>query len=244
LKDIDYTAKLIAHRGIYNNKNIPENSLAAFNFALKYKVPIELDLQLSKDNKIVVFHDESLKRMTGIKGRVRDYNYDDLKKFNLLGTSEKIPLFSEVLALVNNKVLLDIEIKKSFNTKMMMNELFKLLDDTKQEYIIKSFDFRYLLWLKHNRKEVIRGLLAGYCRKMPWYYKLFKIFSIYLYGLSLIKPDFIAYDLRNIDYKRLRKLQNKGIKILTWTIRDDQDMKRAIKYKVDGYIVENMWEIK
>ena len=59
----------IAHRGMFDNIKIPENSLSSFKKALKYNYSIELDIQLTKDNILVVFHDSNLKRMTGINMR-------------------------------------------------------------------------------------------------------------------------------------------------------------------------------
>ena len=245
MKDnINYTNILIAHRGIYDNVTIPENSIKAFKLSIKKKIPIELDLQLTKDDKIVVFHDENLNRMTGINGKIKNYNYEELKKLNLLNTNEKIPLFSEVLKITDNKVLLDIEIKKGFNTKKMMTELFRLLDQTNQEYIIKSFDIRYLLWLKKNRPNVIRGLLASKYKKLPWYKRIISFPSSHLLGVNIIKPDFIAYNLKYINYKKLKKLKRKGIKIFAWTIKNEELMNKAKKYKVDGFIADSIWNIK
>ena len=68
-----------AHRGLFDNKSeAPENSLAAFRKAVEAGYGIELDVQLSKDKKLVVFHDATLKRMCGEKGNVWDYTLDEL----------------------------------------------------------------------------------------------------------------------------------------------------------------------
>ena len=69
---------IIAHRGVHDNKNTPENSLKAFYKALIEKYPIELDIQLTKDNEIVVFHDKNLKRMTGVDKNVSDLTLDEI----------------------------------------------------------------------------------------------------------------------------------------------------------------------
>ena len=74
--------KIIAHRGIFNNIDIPENSMKAFEKALKLNYPIELDVQLTKDNELVVFHDYSLKRMCGINRLVENCTYKELSNIN------------------------------------------------------------------------------------------------------------------------------------------------------------------
>ena len=101
----------IAHRGLHNNDTIPENSLKAFQKCIDKNIPIELDVRVTKDKQIVVFHDDKLSRMTEIDGYVNNIDYADLLSARLLKTNEKIPLFSEVLELVNGKVPILIEVK-------------------------------------------------------------------------------------------------------------------------------------
>ena len=115
---------IIAHRGVHDNKSTPENSIKAFYKAVIKKYPIELDIQLTKDNEIVVFHDKNLKRMTGLDKDVEDLTLDEIKKLKLLDTREHIPRLDEVLKLVNGKVLIDIEIKPCKNYKKVCNILF------------------------------------------------------------------------------------------------------------------------
>lgn len=105
------TQKIIAHRGIYDNIQIPENTLLAFKEALKHNLPIELDIHLTKDNKLVVFHDYTLERMTNQKLIIELLQIKDLENITLLNCKEKIPTLKEVLNLVNGKVPLLIEVK-------------------------------------------------------------------------------------------------------------------------------------
>ena len=94
-----------AHRGLFdNNSDAPENSLAAFQKAVDAGYGIELDVQLSKDNKLVVFHDATLKRMCGVDGKVWEYTLAELKQFKLANSNETIPTFEEFLEVVDGKV--------------------------------------------------------------------------------------------------------------------------------------------
>jgi len=92
------------HRGLH--KNVPENSLLAFKKALYRNMPIELDVRITKDSKLVVFHDANLKRMTGIDKKIEKCNYEEIENIKLNNSDEKIPLLIDVLNLINNKVLL------------------------------------------------------------------------------------------------------------------------------------------
>lgn len=97
------------HRGLH--KNVPENSIIAFQKALYRNMPIELDVRILKDSNIIVFHDNNLKRMTGIDKKIEECNYEEIKNIKLKNSLETIPLLIDVLNLINNKVLLLIEVK-------------------------------------------------------------------------------------------------------------------------------------
>ena len=105
MKNLDFLKnKLIAHRGYHDiKKKIPENSIAAFKRAIRFNYPIEIDVHLTKDNKLVVFHDYSLKRVCGVNKKIEECTYSELLKYNLFDTKYKIPLFKEVLKLVEER---------------------------------------------------------------------------------------------------------------------------------------------
>ena len=109
-----------AHRGLHNmKKGIPENSMKAFQAAVDAGDGIELDVHLTKDNQIVVFHDDTFERVCGKKGTVEETTYTEMKKYFLSGTKERIPLLKDVLKTVDGKVPLLIEVKlPSANTKV------------------------------------------------------------------------------------------------------------------------------
>ena len=87
-----------AHRGLFDNdSNAPENSLLAFQKAVDAGYGMELDVQLSKDDKLVIFHDASLKRMCGIDGKVWDYTLEELQQMKLANSDQTIPTFEEFL---------------------------------------------------------------------------------------------------------------------------------------------------
>ena len=184
----------IAHRGMFDNIKTPENSIASFKKALKYNYSIELDVQLTKDNILVVFHDFNLKRMTGIDKLITDTNYEELKKLKLLNTNEHIPTLDEVLKLINNKVLLDIEIKDTKNIKELTNILKAKLSNY-SNFILKSFNPRIVRYLKNNTKYEVGYLINN---KHKLYYgnlniqlkeslllKYFKLWKKYVFVLSI-----------------------------------------------------------
>lgn len=142
------TTKFIAHRGFHDGKTIPENSILAFKKAVENGYGIELDITISKDNQIVVFHDETMNRLCNISGSIEDFDYEFLKKQKLYKTDEKIPLLNEVLNAVGLDILVLIEIKKHRNIGVLENLLCDLLNNYQGKYLICSFEKDILFWLK------------------------------------------------------------------------------------------------
>ena len=221
---------IIAHRGVFNNKDIPENSMLAFKKALKLNIPIELDVQLTKDNYLVVFHDSDLFRMTGVHGIVQDMEYKDIKKLRLLDTKETIPLFSDVLKLVNNKLLLDIEIKTTKRITDTCSSVMELLNNY-NNYDLKSFDPRIVRYLKKNYSSSVVGLLIDYHYPNKINNYLFKSNFIFLYT----KADFVAISKKLLKKKRFRNMYKKRTTMI-WTIQN----KKEIKSDFYIYICNNL----
>lgn len=230
---------LIAHRGYHDiKKGIPENSIAAFKRAIRYNYIIELDVHLTKDNKIVVFHDYSLKRMCKIDKLIEDCSYDELLKYNLLDTKYKIPLLDEVLRLIDGKVGLLIETKNSSNNTKLELLLSEKLDNYKGDFAIQSFYPLSILWFKKNKKNYIRGILSSDFKKHKDMSNLKKNILKCLVFDIFLKSDFIAYDIKAlpnsyVESKRKNKL------ILSWNIKNAKDYNKALEYS-DNIIGENM----
>lgn len=213
-------AKLtIAHRGLWNEE-FPENSMGAFKRSVDMDIPIELDVHLLKDKTLVVFHDDNLKRMTGIDKKIKDCTYEEIENLTLLNTEFKIPKFEEVLDLVAGRVLLDIEIKFHSKSFDVCRELTKILDHYDGPFMIKSFSPYHMAWFRFNRPNLKRGLLVSKLKDadMP------KVLKWALFTMKfnfLCKPDFIAFDYAELPNKKVDKLHQKGMPIYLWTIRDE-----------------------
>ncbi|MBR3049452.1 MAG: glycerophosphodiester phosphodiesterase [Bacilli bacterium] len=231
----DLKNKVIAHRGIHNNKTVPENSIKAFEKALKKNIPIELDVHILKDNTLVVFHDDNLKRMTHINKKIRDYTYPELEKITLLDTNYKIPTLKEVLNLVNGKVLLLIELKNDYRTNIMCTEVCKLLDNYKGEFIIQSFYPNIIRWFKKHKPEYIRGLLITNNYKHHFLRRFVKSDFI----INYCSPNFLSVTKKLLSNKQIKKQKSKDIPIFTWTINNKNELNKY-KDKADTFICNNL----
>ena len=151
----------VAHRGIHDNKTVPENSLPAFKAAIEADCGIELDVQFTKDRKLVVFHDDDLNRMCGVDKLLIDVTYDELCEMRLLDTDERIPLLSEVLELVDGKVPLIIEMKNALHVIWELPRvLYSIMKDYKGVYAIESFNPIFLRKYKKFDRNIARGILS------------------------------------------------------------------------------------
>lgn len=234
--------RFIAHRGLYNRLDTPENSIKAFENAILKGYAIELDIKMTKDGYLVVFHDDNLKRMTGIKNNVDELNLNEIKKLKLLGTDNCIPTFEDVLMLVNGKVPLMIEIKTTNKYKELMSKLIKLLERYNGEYVIESFDPRIIYWLKKNKSNIIRGQLsASNIREVKSRYM--KILLGKMFFNFITKPHFVSYLYTEVDSKFYNKQKRKGREVAVWTVKNKEEYKK-IENCTDMVIFENEDTIK
>lgn len=239
-----FEKQFIAHRGLYR-ENVPENSLAAFALAIDFGFGIELDVQITADNKIVVFHDKTLERMCGDKRIMNRCSYSELVKLRLSGTDSKIPLLSDVLELVNGKVPLIIEVKPRGNIRRLMPELDAVLKNYKGLYCIQSFHFSVLRWYKKHNPVILRGQLSTiyYRDKIKAPFPVSFIMTNLMTNF-ISKPDFISYNFRYVNqpsYWLCRKLYNP--KNAGWTVRSQQELDEIpSEFTVvifDGFIPKN-----
>lgn len=238
-----YEERMIAHRGLFdNNSSLPENSVASFRLAVENGYGIELDVQLTADKKLVVFHDENLKRMCGIDKILHKCSYKELQQYRLADSNERIPLFSEVLSVIGGKVPLIVEIKSEGDWKTTTQMTAELLDHYSGLYVIESFHPGAVKWFRKKRPDIIRGQLSmdyfKHGEKLPWIIK-FLLTNLMLNFIS--RPDFIAYDHTQADqlsYKICRKLFK--VENVAWTIQNEDDLRKARKnfncFIFDGFI--------
>ena len=212
-----------AHRGLHGN-DVPENSLQAFELAINNGYGIELDVQLSKDRKVMVFHDYSLLRMTGIDKKLNDLNEDELKNISLASTEQKIPSFNEVLNLVNGRIPLLIELKgEDLNTELC-GKVASALTEYKGAYCIESFNPLLIRNIKRFLPDVYCGqLYTNLCREKKKFTPFNITLSLMVFNF-LAKPDFIAYnkDDRNSFPVKLTTKLYKAPKFV-WTTRGDKE---------------------
>ncbi|MBQ9860125.1 MAG: glycerophosphodiester phosphodiesterase [Clostridia bacterium] len=231
-----------AHRGLHSgDSRVPENSLAAFRRAAEAGLAVELDVRLSADGQVVVFHDNTLLRMCGIDKRVDALTYAELKDLTLLDSGESIPLLSEVLAVLDGAPLLcEFKNAASFTDTTLCEAAWEILKDYKGPVCVESFNPMMVRWFKKNQPQVVRGILSCIFEPdnkevSPFVGKLLT----YLLTNFLARPHFIAYqhtDTQVFSFRVCRGLFRAPT--FAWTIRTPEQETAAAANRFDAVIFE------
>lgn len=241
MKNLEEFLKIpIAHRGLHDqNKLVIENSALSFSNAVKKKVSIELDVHLSLDGEVIVFHDDNLDRLTQNSGRVSDYLWAELKTIKLLNSNCVIMSLSEVLDLVDATVTIVIEIKQQINgIEQICLAVNDVLKNYQGEIVIQSFNPFILRWFKRNSPELGRGLLNGlYDQNEVNIFE--KVFLRSYVGIFFCSPDYIGVDQRMLKYFLTQFVAKIfSIPLVAWTITSLCDESK-IKNECQNIIFEN-----
>lgn len=234
-----YKSVRYAHRGLHGN-GLAENSLGAFRAAVDAGFGIELDVRLSADGELVVFHDDTLERMTVESGRVDQRTKEELSKICLADTEDTIPTFKSVLELVDGKVPLLVEIKEDAMKSAVTEKTAEILADYQGDYIVESFNPLALGEFKKLCPATLRGILSENFMREEKYRKLLYFILQHLLLNVVCRPDFVAFN--HTDYKNAALKLTRGlfkVPTLAWTVRSAEEEKAAFEHGFDGVIFEN-----
>jgi len=225
---------VIAHRGAKGEA--PENTLAAFRLGLEQGCDaVELDVHLSQDNVVIVCHDDTLDRTTDSKGEIRSLTVEEIKQadagqwFHERYKGERIPTMEEVFDLIPPGIMINIEIKNSYNSQLEP-ALIELIHRKQRlaDVVISSFDFKSLALIKLLEPSIKIGLL--YDVNFTRHSSIADSLGLPVYSMH---PSF-----RRINAEEVKDCSSKGLQVYPYTINDEKQMKLAIQYGVAGIITD------
>lgn len=224
----------IAHRGLHDGKSIPENSLGAINLAAKKGVVTEIDIRLSADGEVIVFHDDFADRLCGVHRHPEDMTLAEIKKLRLLGTHERIPTLSECLNVCGGRVPLLIEFKTAaHNGARLCRAADRILSRYDGEYLVQSFYPSVLLWYRTHRADVPRGQLSSaYDGKIP----RLRTLGALLFRTAA-NSDFISLEYSWATEAGFALLGKFGVPVIGWTFKSEKSLEKYADF-FDGYIFE------
>lgn len=234
-----YKSVKYAHRGLHDSTRA-ENSMSAFAAAKELGFGIELDVRLSKDGELVVFHDDNLSRVAGKEGKVIDFTAEELSRVSLLGTDDGIPTLKEVLDLIDGAVPLLIEIKMSNGESGVAEKFLEVIEGYNGDYIVESFNPFALRTVRAERPDILIGILSTEYMKNPKHKGslLFRLLQNLRMNF-LMRPDFVAYEKNGYTVRNVRLIRrNFGTALIAWTVKSPEEEAAAISHGFDTVIFE------
>ena len=227
---------IIAHRGA--SAYYPENTIASFKGAIAMGANmVELDVQMTLDGEVVVFHDEEIKRCTNGRGRIADYALVSLKKLDAGSWFDKkfrgaeVPLLTEVLNLCKDKVAVNIEIKTEAVKEVIQGGI-----EEKCLQIVNQIGMR-----EHVVYSSFSPLALRHLRQLDSKAPIAVLFEKKYYDAQLpseivvsLKGNAFNCSRRELNQKWLADLKQHGIPVNVYTVNDEKSMKRFYAQGVDG----------
>lgn len=229
------TARPIAHRAYHaSDKGRIENTISSVTAAIERDFSIEVDLQITSDGEVIVFHDDTLDRLTESTGRVDRLDLYTIRAAGLRGTSDRILTLQELLEAVAGAVPLIIELKSRWNGDHRLEQAVSAaLTPYSGPVATMSFDPAAMRAMRHFAPQLPRGLVADRFAAKDWpaipvYYRMA---LRHLVTASYIVPDFIAYDVSALPANAPLLLKHAfGLPLLTWTVRTKSQLETARRW--------------
>lgn len=229
------TARPVAHRGLHDaSAGIIENTASAVQAAIDAGFAIEVDLQLAADGEAVVFHDETLDRLTTATGPLAARTVADLKAIALKTCADRIQTLPELLEQVAGSVPLVIEIKSQWaNLGPLENRAAELVNGYHGPAALMSFDTRSVALFRQLAPKIVRGIVAERFddpSEWPGVSTARRLMMRHLVPALWCRPHFIAYHVTALPAAAPMLTRALGLPLLTWTVRTDEDRKRAARW--------------
>jgi glycerophosphoryl diester phosphodiesterase len=226
------TARPIAHRGLHDRvKGIVENTLSAADAAIAGNFAIECDVQDSADGEAVVFHDHTLERLTDQHGPVRARTAAELTGLSIAATADRIVTLQTFLDRVNGRVPVIVEIKSRFDGDLgLTRRVAEIASGYGGPVALKSFDPAVVAALRDIAPDLPRGIVAqGSYEGEEWrsLSDAMRHSMANLLHLPQTRPDFISWWVGDLPLGAPLLRQVGGLPIMTWTVRTDEDRRRA-----------------
>jgi glycerophosphoryl diester phosphodiesterase len=238
------TARPIAHRGLHNKaEGILENTAPAFAAAMAGNYAIECDLQLSADGEAMVFHDETLDRVTEAKGPVIRRSAAELQRLNYRIGNARMQTLAELLAQVNGQVPLIIELKSHWNgDRSLAARAVKSLQGYRGRFALMSFDPDLVEAVREIDPTIIRGITADRMVDDEW--KMLplpkRMEMRHFTHLDRTAPHFVSYDVHGLPSDPVRHFRQNGLPVICWTVRSVETERRshmhADQITFEGYL--------
>nr|WP_288979719.1 glycerophosphodiester phosphodiesterase family protein [uncultured Allomuricauda sp.] len=224
---------VIGHRGAMGHET--ENTLASVQKALDLGVDmIEIDVFKIQSGEIVVFHDEKVDRLTNGGGNIEEYNIVQLRQLILDG-GHKIPMLQDVLKQIDNKVVLNIELKgpgTADRVNFIVDYYIKSKGWSPENFVISSFNWDELRDMRSHNADIKIAVLTS---EDP-----IKAIDV----AKELKAVAINPHFETLTKENTAKIHEEGLKVYTWTVNEPEDIQKMTEFGVDGIITNYPERVK
>lgn len=230
MRDTEFLkSSLIVNRGIYDNQITFENTLESFNNAITNNYAILLSVNMTKDEVLIVYHDDNLTRLMNLKDKINSINYSEL---NYL-CPYHVPTVEEALKDIAGKVPVIINVRTTSKKHFLEKELSKLLDKYEGKFAVLSRSSKVIRWFNKNRPNYLIGEILTRSRT----------FSLSNFILNcLIETDFKSI---NVEYHNLYKIKKiKESSLVIGYLIDNQEKYLVYKEVFDNLIIDKVYELQ
>lgn len=223
----------IAHRGLHDRAiGVVENTPSAVARAVEHGFGVEIDVQISADGEAVVFHDDTLDRLTEASGPVDALPLAELRKIPFRETADRIWTLDECLDLMGGRTPLTVEIKSLFSADMRLAaRVADRLTARGGPVAAKSFDPRVVKTLRHAAPAVPRGVIGEAFENSDPHWSFLssarRFAARNLLHVPLTRPDFLSWHVRDLPRRSVSLARAAGLPVMTWTVRTPEDQARA-----------------
>ncbi len=237
-KDCNWMKGYCAHRGLFDKaQGIEENSPSAFQRAVDAGLNIEMDVRITQDRELIVFHDANGHRMLGVDQAIESMTLEEIRRYPLINTNEHVMTLREFLTMVNGSVGLIIEIKATSDNQLTARLCAEVLDQYTGRYAICSFRPEIIRWYNIHRPQVIRGQLIENMLGSHTHTPIIRLLQSFNGFAMLTKPNYLSVEYRHAKF--FRWIRAFGGILCVWTIRDQTWMDRK-PHPADTVIFENV----
>lgn len=222
--------QITSHRG--NSISAPENTMPAIESAIDELADYaEIDVQETKDGEIVLLHDKSLYRTTGLKKNIWNVTYEELQEldagswFSKEFVDVKIPTLEEVLIACKGRIKLNIEVKNNGHNEHIVEKVVALIEeyDFERQCVISSVNLNFLVQVKELNADIKTGYVMSFAYGNFYDSDYVDFFSI--------KSSFITEEI-------VREAHKRGKEVHAWTVNTKSEMKRMMSLGIDNIITD------
>lgn len=227
---LPWNVEVASHKG--DGFHSPENSIAAVESAINKGIEVvEIDVTLTKDDKLILSHDQNLNRISGIEADIKDLTYDELKEidigrsFDEAYAGETIPTLEEILAITseaNTGIIIDV--KADDKEEVYAQEIARLVEKYDQEELayVQSFNYTFLKKMREQNADIDIG----------------QILYIYAGNLSSLDVDFYTVRETMLTKRFIDHAKKENRQVWVWTVNSKRNIKKVLSYDIDGIITD------